>query len=294
MTDHEAQEYCARITKSSGSNFYYSFYFLSSERREAMYAVYAFCKEVDASVDDAPPGSAPTEALARWRAGVSSIYHPEASTAHALDISPIIQCLAHHVRRLDIPEQYFLEVIAGVEMDVTVTRYGTFQDLYTYCYRVASVVGLICLRIFGARPDLSTDYAENLGVAFQLTNILRDLKTDGARGRVYLPQEDLARFGVTERDLLNGAYTPAFIKLMKFECRRAQDYYADALAHRPESQREALLPAEIMRGIYQDILARIETSGYRTLDRRITVSPARRLAIALRTWLQYRLKLRGA
>jgi 15-cis-phytoene synthase len=205
-------------------------------------------------------------------------------------VSPVLTCLESHIRRLDIPREYFDDIIAGVEMDLTITRYATFRDLYQYCYRVASVVGLICLKIFGARAPEAQAYAVNLGVAFQLTNILRDLKADGARGRIYLPGEDLERFGYAERDLLAGAYTPGFIRLMEFECGRAQEYYRAAEAALPEADRRALLPAEIMRAIYHTILERIEGAQYQVFARRITLSAPHRLAVALRAWLACRFK----
>jgi phytoene synthase len=147
-------------------------------------------------------------------------------------------------------------------------------------------VGLVCLKIFGARAPESQTYAVNLGIAFQLTNILRDLKVDGARGRIYLPAEDLTRFGYGEQELLAGASTPAFTSLMEFECRRAQEYYRAAEAALPESDRRALLPAEIMRAIYHTILERIEASHYDVFARRITLSPPRRVAVALGAWLK--------
>src|SRR3989449_403268 len=183
-------------------------------------------------------------------------------------------------------------IIAGVEMDLTVNRYATFRELYQYCYRVASAVGLVCLKIFGTRMPEAQTYAINLGVAFQLTNILRDLKTDGARGRIYLPTEDLTRFGYREQDLLAGAYTPAFINLMEFECRRAQEYYRAAEAVLPDTDCRALVPAEIMRAIYHTILERIEARRYQVFNRRITLSPPHRLAVALRAWLACRLSRR--
>ena len=285
MTSHEAQQYCTDLARRSGSNFYYSFFFLPQERRHAMHAVYAFCREVDGVVDDPAPGSDPRAHLARWRADIAAIYRQDGGGGlHSSN--PVTLCLADHIRRLGIPQDYFDEIIAGVEMDLTIHRYATFSDLYQYCYRVASVVGLICLKIFGARAPESQTYAVNLGVAFQLTNILRDLKVDGARGRIYLPAEDLARFGCSEQDLLAGAYTPAFIKLMEFQCRRAQEYYCAAESTLPESDRQALLPAEIMRAIYHTILERIEAARYQVFARRITLSPPRRLAVALGAWLK--------
>jgi len=290
MTSQDAQQYCTDLTQQSGSNFYYSFFFLPKARRNAMHAVYAFCREVDGVVDEPVPGSDPRVHLARWRADIASLYQPNSGHAqpnsgHAPASNPIIICLADHVRRLNIPQDYFNEIITGVEMDLTITRYTTFDELYQYCYRVASVVGLICLQIFGAHRPESQTYAVNLGIAFQLTNILRDIKGDGERGRIYLPQEDLARFGYSEQDLLAGAATPAFRHLMEFECRRAQEYYRAAEAALPESDQRALLPAEIMRAIYHTILERIEASRDDVLTRRITLSPSRRVVVALHAWL---------
>ena len=285
MTSHEAQQYCTDLARRSGSNFYYSFFFLPQERRDAMHAVYAFCREVDGAVDEPAPGSDPRVHLARWRADIAALYRQDGDGG-AHSSNPIIICLADHIRRLGIPQEYFDEIIAGVEMDLTIKRYATFSDLYQYCYRVASVVGLVCLKIFGARTPESQTYAVNLGIAFQLTNILRDLKVDGARGRIYLPTEDLTRFGYGEQALLAGAYTPAFTSLMEFECRRAQEYYRAADAALPESDRRALLPAEIMRAIYHTILERIEASRYDVFVQRVTLSPPRRVAVALGAWFK--------
>jgi phytoene synthase len=291
MTSQEAQSYCTALAKRSGSNFYYSFFFLPPDRRDAMHAVYAFCREVDSVVDEPEPGSNPHDRLARWREELASLYRTEHSTVAppAQPLSPVMTCLRGHIRRLGIPREYFDDIIAGVEMDLTIKRYATFRDLYQYCYRVASAVGLVCLKIFGARTPEAQTYAINLGVAFQLTNILRDLKTDGARGRIYLPMEDLTRFGHSEQDLLAGAYTPPFVNLMEFECRRAQEYYRAAEATLPEADRRALVPAEVMRAIYHTILERIEACRYRVFNRRITLSPPHRLAVALKAWLACRL-----
>ena len=294
MTSQEAQAYCTTLAKRSGSNFYYSFFFLPPDRRDAMHAVYAFCQEVDRVVDKPEPGSNPHDRLARWREELASLYRTERSTVAppVQPLSSVMTCLGGHIRRLGIPREYFDDIIAGVEMDLTINRYTTFRDLYQYCYRVASAVGLVCLKIFGTRTPEAQTYAINLGIAFQLTNILRDLKTDGARGRIYLPMEDLARFGYSEQDLLAGAYTPAFVNLMEFECRRAQEYYRTADAALPEADRRSLVPAEIMRAIYHTILERIEACRYQVFSRRITLSPPYRLAIALKAWLACRLSRR--
>jgi phytoene synthase len=195
MTSAAAQAYCTTLTKQSGSNFYYSFVFLPKVRREAMYTVYAFCKAVDSAVDEPPPGSDPKEELRRWRSELDLVYAGEPTW-------PLMISLAHHAKRLSIPKAYFEELIKGVEMDLTTTRYRTFEELSLYCYRVASIVGLICLHIFGPTSAHAQDYAVDLGMAFQLTNILRDLATDADQGRIYLPQEDLARFGCSEAEFL--------------------------------------------------------------------------------------------
>lgn len=283
----DAQAYCTAVTKRSGSNFYYSFLFLPKERREAMYTVYAFCREVDGAVDDPPPGSRPEEQVARWRTELHAAYHGRPT-------SPVAISLAGHARRLGIPQDYFEDLLRGVEMDLTTSRYATFEDLSLYCYRVASVVGLICLKVFGAESPLARDYAVSLGMAFQLTNILRDLGSDADRGRIYLPGEDLSRFGYREEDLLARTYSPAFTELMRFECGRARAYYdraRAAAARLPPADRRALTAAEIMRGVYGRILRRIEESGYRVFDSRIGLAPPHRLAIAAGVWLRSRIPL---
>lgn len=278
----EAQVYCETVTKQSGSNFYYSFLFLPRARRDAMYAVYAFCKEVDHAVDDAPEGSDPRLQLDFWRREITAAYH--GSPTHPVTIS-----LADHIRRMNIPRQYFDDLLAGVEMDLAVTRYATFDELSLYCYRVASVVGLICLRIFGTRSPAAQQYAVDLGMAFQLTNILRDLAADADRGRIYLPREDLARFDYSESDLIARTYSSAFSNVMRFECARARDYYRkvhETAELLPASDRRALTVAEIMRSVYVRILDRIERSDYRVYDQRISLAPSHRLAIAAGVWLR--------
>ncbi len=285
MTSADAQNYCTTLTKKSRSNFYYSFLFLPKARRHAMYTVYAFCKEVDNAVDEPSPGSHPQEELARWRRELTAAYEGTPTL-------PVTISLARHVRELSIPRAYFDELIKGVEMDLTTTRYATFEELSLYCYRVASVVGLICLHVFGTTSPRAQDYAVNLGMAFQLTNILRDLGNDAKCGRVYVPQEDLARFTYREDDLLHRRFTPEFTELMRFEVGRAQEFYAKAaraLESLPRAERRSLTVAEIMRGVYSRILLRIEQSGYRVLGERVTLSLSHRLGVAAGVWLQSRL-----
>jgi phytoene synthase len=276
MTPAEAQVYCETVTRQSGSNFAASFFFLPRKRRAAMYTIYAFCREVDSAVDDPAPGTDPRDALKRWRAELAAAYRGQAT-------APVTVSLAEHVRELGIPREYFEELLAGVEMDLVQRRYATFEELYRYCYRVASVVGLICLKIFETHAPESRDYAVNLGLAFQLTNILRDIGSDADRDRIYLPQEDLARFGYSPDDLLAKRYSPQFAALMRFEADRARDYYAkvSAIAETlPPADRRALIVAEMMRGVYTRILSRIEEGGFRVFGPRVRISAAHRLAIA--------------
>ena len=282
MTPHEAQAYCTDVTQRSGSNFYYSFLFLPRDRREAMYTVYAFCKEVDSVVDEPAPGSDPAAELSRWREELAACYRGQPTR-------PVTTSLARHVKELGIPQVYFEELINGVEMDLIYRRYATFKDLYQYCYRVASVVGLICLHIFGTRSPDAKDYAVNLGIAFQLTNILRDIGNDAERGRVYLPQEDLRRFGYREDDLMRRRHTDSFTELMRYQCARAEQYYAVArriVKSLPPSDRSSLTVAEIMRAVYVRILGRIEASDYQVFGPRISLPPSYRLALAGGVWLR--------
>jgi phytoene synthase len=284
MTTAEAQAYCTALTKQSGSNFYYSFLFLPRRKREAMYTIYAFCKEVDSVVDDPPAGSNPQEELGRWRTELEAAYH-------GLPTFPVTISLASHVRALGIPQQYFKELINGVEMDLLQARYATFQELSLYCYRVASVVGMICLHIFGATSPRAQDYAVNLGMAFQLTNILRDLGTDAERNRVYIPREDLVKFQYPEEDLLKRRYTQPFRELMTFQAARARAYYDKAraaLLSLPKQEQRALTVAEIMRGVYARILDRVEREDFRAFGPRVSLSMPHRLAIALGVWLRAR------
>ncbi len=280
LSPTDAQQFCTTYTKQSGSNFYYSFLFLPKPRREAMYTIYALCRMVDSAVDDPAPGSNPLEVLATWRQEVSDAYKGYPSL-------PVTISLTAHLQQFDIPEQLLQELISGVEMDLTINRYTTFSDLYPYCYRVASVVGLICLKIFKTQSPQAEDYAVNLGLAFQLTNMLRDFYSDAQENRVYLPQEDFQRFGYSVEDLLNKHYSPALQEMMKFECARARSYYQkahDILQTLPASDQQALVVAEIMRGVYSTILHKIEAQNYPVFGPRTRISSWQRLGIAATIW----------
>ncbi|HEX3409045.1 MAG TPA: presqualene diphosphate synthase HpnD [Candidatus Binataceae bacterium] len=278
-----AQDYarCAEITRRSSSNFYYAFMLLPLERRRALYAVYAFCRFIDDIADDdaiADPGAM----LARWREELLNVF---AGTP----TRPVSRALADNVGRFNLPLRYFEEIIDGVEMDLTQRRYQTFDQLSLYCRRVASAVGLISIEIFGYRNPATRVYAEKLGLAFQLTNIIRDVREDGARGRIYLPLEDLRRFAVTEAELLEGSYSDRFTLLMAFEADRARNYYRQAADTLPAEDRSAMLSAEAMRLIYSSLLESIVRSGYHVLDRRHRLSTPRKLYLVGRAWAATRL-----
>lgn len=277
------KSYTAALVRRAQTNFYYAFLFLPRPKREAIYAAYAFSRHTDDLVDDACSPEAAKRDLAAWRAELHACYN--GSPAH-----PIARNLQQTLQRFSIPREHFFHLIDGVEMDLVKRRYATFEDLYAYCYRVASVIGLICIEIFGYKNPATRDYAVNLGVALQLTNILRDIKTDALQGRIYLPEEDLRRFGYTEADLFTGAYTPAFTDLMAFQCERAWGYYAEARRLLPEEDRQALFSAEIMGRIYSRLLQRIEAVEYNVFEHPIRLGNLRKLGIALNVWLRNRLR----
>ncbi len=274
--------HCTPTTKGSGSSFYYSFLFLPRPRREAMHTIYALCHELDETIDHPPQGVNPHDRLAQWRREIAAMYHGAPQ-------DPLTVNLANHVHTLGIPREYFQELMHGMEMDLTIRRYATFEDLSLYCYRVASVVGLICLNVFGTTDPRARDYAINLGLAFQLTNIMRDVGSDAERNRIYVPQEDLVRFDYSERQLLAKTYSPQFIRLMKFQAARARQYYQSAQAAYEAlsaTNRQALLPAEIMRAIYSSLLTRIEHTRFAVFASRVRVPPPLRLVIALTAWVR--------
>ena len=269
-------EHCAQITRRSRSSFYYAFILLPPERRRALHAVYAFCRFIDDIADDEAIRE-PAQGLRRWREELERAYAGVPTRA-------LSRALADSARRFKIPRELFEEIIAGVEMDLSRKRYQTFEELRLYCYRVASALGLICIEIFGYRNPSARLYAENLGLALQLTNIIRDVSEDAARGRIYLPLEDLARFNVSEDEILAGVYSPNFVRLMDFEAKRARDFYAQAQRALAPEDRATLLTAEAMRLIYAALLARIIKSNYRVLDRRHSLSAPHKLYLVGRAW----------
>ncbi len=279
-------ERCAQVTRRSRSSFYYAFILLPPERRRALHAVYAFCRFIDDIADDESIRE-PALLLKRWREELDRVYAGAPTRA-------LSRALADSARRFNIPRELFEEIINGVEMDLSRKRYQTWEELRPYCYRVASALGLICIEIFGYRNPSAKLYAENLGLALQLTNILRDVREDAERGRIYLPLEDLARFNVSENEILGGVYSPNFISLMDFEATRARELYALAQSELAAEDRATLLTAEAMRLIYAALLGRIIKSNYRVLDRRHSLSAPHKLYLVGRAWAEGRFSsLRG-
>ncbi len=264
------------------TSFYYSFLVLPAAQRRAIIAVWDFCRAVDDAVDEGDVntiGGSGREAVVFWRAELACCYstdRPQTSQGRALQ--PFIAAF-------DLPRQAFEDVIDGVSMDLDKTRYETFDDLLEYCRRVASAVGMICIRIFGCRSEGSREYALHLGVALQLTNILRDVKGDLDRGRVYLPLEDLRAAGCRVEDLAAGRMSDPVKRLMAFEGQRAREFYRRALEARPDADRPRLVAAEIMRAVYFETLRRLERNGYDIFSGRTRLPKPQQALIALRQWL---------
>ncbi len=268
------------------TSFYYSFLVLPSDQRQAIESVWDFCRAVDDAVDEpeevareigvAAVGRA---AVPFWRAELGRCYDGQ------VPVTPQGQHLQPFIRRLDLPRQAFEDVIDGVAMDLDTYRYQTFDDLFEYCRRVASAVGMICIKIFGCRHERAREYALNLGVALQLTNILRDIPDDLARGRIYLPLEDLASQGCGIADLEAGEVSDPVRRLLAFECARARHFYQRAIDARPAEDRRRLVAAEIMRAVYFATLRRIERNGYDVFHGRVRPSRPRQAVVALRQWI---------
>jgi phytoene synthase len=268
------------------TNFYYSFLVLPADKRAAIVAVWDFCRAVDDAVDEAEAGSEAAQ-VALWRREVAACFEA------GRPVTPQGQALAPLVEKFNLPRSAFDALVEGVEMDLGSRRYETFEELYEYCLRVASAVGLMCVEIFGYRDPRARQYATDLGVALQLTNILRDVPGDLALGRVYLPQEDLRRFGVTEADLGleaaqagRGVQSAAVRSLLAHQAGRAREYYARAAASLPPGDARRLVAAEIMGAIYFAILEKIEHREYDVFSAVIRIPRPRRAWIALRTWVR--------
>jgi phytoene synthase len=279
----DPHQYCQEKAAASGSSFYYSFLFLPPERRRAITALYAYCREVDDVVDECTdPGVARTK-LMWWRDEVARIY--DGKPQH-----PVARALADVIGSYGITREQLLTVIEGMAMDLEYNRYPDFETLKLYCHRVAGVVGLMSARIFGYTDARTLDYAADLGLAFQLTNIIRDVGEDARRNRVYLPLDELAKAGLDATQIVHGnaeqERSENFRKLMEQQVARAQASYDRAFAQLPQQDRKSQIPGIIMAAIYRTVLEEIHADGCRVLTRRISLTPVRKLWIAWKTWLK--------
>ena len=272
-------DYCQDKAARSGSSFYYSFMFLPAERRQAITALYAFCREVDDVVDECHDLSLAQTKLEWWRQEVGRVYG--GTPTH-----PVGHALKDVIKGFRLPQEQLLEIIDGMAMDLSQTRYLDFKGLQLYCYRVASVVGLLAAEIFGYQDRQTLKYAHDLGLAFQLTNIIRDVGEDARRGRIYLPIEDLQRFNVPAKDLLEARYSEQFRALMAFQAERAEKFYDQAFAQLPAIDRKAQRPGLVMAAIYRTLLREIARDGFMVLDRRTSLTPLRKVWLAGTTWFR--------
>ncbi len=270
-------QYCEDKAAASGSSFYHSFMFLPRDKRRAITALYAFCREVDDVVDECSDENVARTTLNWWRNEVAAIY--DGAPQH-----PVGQALKQLVRQFNLPQEHLLEIIDGMEMDLTRHTYEDFKALQLYCYRVASVVGLLAAEIFGYTDRKTLKYAHDLGIAFQLTNIIRDVGEDARRGRIYLPLDELAQFGVHTRDVLDARETEGFRNLMQFQIERARRFYNQAIDLLPAADRKSQRTGLIMAAIYRATLEEVVASGCHVLRERVSLGTGYKLWLAVKTW----------
>jgi len=276
------EDYCKQKSSRSGSSFYVSFLFLPKLQRQAITALYAFCREVDDVVDECHEPDIARVKLSWWREEVARMY--DGQPRH-----PVTRALQPMLQHFDLAQEYLLEIIDGMEMDLEHTSYPDFKSLNLYCYRVASVVGLLSAEIFGYRNRKTLNYARELGMAFQLTNILRDVREDAQRGRIYIPLDELERFQVKPADLNRPVTSDAVKALLQFQSQRAHEHYRKAFQMLPDEDRYPQRTGIIMANIYETLLNEIDADGYRVLEHRISLPPGRKLWLALTTlWREKR------
>ena len=273
----EAYRYCQSLTRNRARNFYFAFLSLPPEQRRAIYAAYAFCRGCDDYADDDIEPDRKTELLEDYRRQLQACLGGEPS-------GPVFVALYDVAQRYQIPHQYFGDIISGVQMDLTITRYNSFEELYLYCYRVASVVGLMCVEIFGYSDPQAKQSAIDLGIAMQLVNILRDIKEDAERDRIYLPLEEMQRFGYTESDLFGGLVNEQFVELMKFQAQRARRYLEQGGRMIPMLPTRSRACPAILRGLYSELLNRIESTHYNVYENRVRLSTPYKLWLTGKIW----------
>ncbi|HSI42813.1 MAG TPA: presqualene diphosphate synthase HpnD [Methylotenera sp.] len=274
------QQYCQQKTANSGSSFYYSFFFLSKQKREAMTALYAFCREVDDIADECTELQVAQVKLSWWRSEIENLYLGK-------PIHPVSKALLPHVKTYHLESKLCLEIIDGMEMDLNFNRYEDFSQLELYCYRVASVVGELSARIFEFTNPKTIQYAHDLGMAFQLTNIIRDVGEDARRNRIYLPLDELAKFGVSEDDILYSRESAAVKQLLEFQIERAQSYYDRALNELPAEDHKNQRVGLMMTAIYRTLLQEIQADGAeKVMNSRISLGALRKFMLAFKAWLK--------
>ncbi len=275
-------QYCQDKAAKSGSSFYYSFLFLPEQKRKAIMALYAFCREVDDVVDEIHEEHVARMKLNWWREEIRRLFHDQPQ-------HPVTLALKPQLSNFNLQENYFYDIIDGMQMDLDYNHYQSFKDLSDYCYRAASVVGLLTVEIFGYNNKQTLRYAHDLGMAFQLTNILRDVREDARRGRIYLPADEMQQFNVSADDLLKNETPENLQKLLKFQADRARQYYHQAVDLLPEEDRFQQRSGLIMKAVYQSLLDEIELDGFHVLDYRIKLTPLRKLWLAFKAaWQEKR------
>jgi phytoene synthase len=272
-------EYCQQKAAQSGSSFYYSFLFLPKPRRLAITALYAFCREVDDAVDETSDASIAMSKLTWWRTEINAMLAGQPT-------HPVTRALQPHMAIYQLEGAHLLAIIDGMEMDLTQTRYLDYIALKRYCWHVASVVGILSASIFGVSNPQTREFAEKLGLAFQLTNIIRDVGDDARKGRIYLPVNELQQFGVTAADILNARHSDQFVALMQFQYERAQSVYEEAFALLPKEDRRAQRTSLIMAAIYRTLLVEIQRDSFQVLNQRISLTPIRKLWLAWTTYVK--------
>lgn len=273
----QAYDHCQRIAKEHARNFYYAFRTLPSKKRRAIYAAYAFCRYCDDVADEELASDEKNRLFAELR-------HDLAESRSGNSDGPVLQALQDASQAFGIPYEYYEEVIEGVEMDLVKTRFADFEELKAYCYKVASVVGLICIEVFGYEDQNAREYAVDLGIAMQITNILRDVREDAERDRIYLPQDDMAMFGYSERELMEGVVNDAFRNLMAYQVQRARRYFESGKRLFPLLPSESRACPMMLHAVYSGVLDRIEESGYNVFERRIGLSKPEKLLMLARLW----------
>ncbi|HRI48520.1 MAG TPA: presqualene diphosphate synthase HpnD [Ignavibacteriaceae bacterium] len=282
MSNESAKE----ISKKSKSSFYYAFSLLPSHKRDAMNTVYAFCRKTDDIVDEGV--DSPDQKylhLLKWRRELEKAFNNESEFS-------LLNKTASTISQFKIPIEHFFDLIKGMEMDLSKNRYQNFEELRTYCYRVASTVGLMCIEIFGYKHSSAKVFAENLGIALQLTNIIRDVAKDAKNNRIYIPQDEMNQFHYSEEDLLNSKYNLHFINLMEFQAERAKSYFDKATAMLNLDDKASMFAARAMQHIYYRILERIIQEKYDVFNKDISISKFEKVGISLGVWAKYSLVYR--